>query len=174
MEKCYASNSTLDILLGHTTQMELLATRDEKQIWFHELSRPYRCDVPFPGELYVCILFANDETISNEEQAAVSEQLVRTGCRYAVCAGYECSSWDTSVDTAYIATDRSLADETFVMTSWHEGDSVEDVISFGLMCTDFDEHEFTRYLILFVGQRAGLRDEVMRGIQEVWHDSRGA
>jgi hypothetical protein len=138
--KCYASNSTPDILLGDTTQMELLAIRDAKQIWFNEISRSYRFDVPFAGELYVCILFANDETITNEEQAAVSEQLVRTGCRYAVCAGYECSSWDTSVDTAYIATDRSLADETFVMTSWHQGKSVEDVISFGLMCTDFDEH----------------------------------
>ena len=154
--------------------MELLATRDKKQIWFRELSRPYRFEVPFPDELYVCILFANDETISNEEQAAVSDELVRTGCRYAVCAGYECSSWDTSVDLAYLAMDPSLTNETFVMTSWHDGDSIEDVISFGLMWTDFDNHEFTRYLILFVGQRASLRDEVMKGIHEVWPDSRAA
>ena len=156
--------------------MELLATRDKKQIWFHELSRPYRLDAHFPGELYVCILFANDETITKEEQAAVSEQLVRTGCRYAVCAGHECSSWDDSVDFAYLSTNEHFSppDETFVMTSWHDGDSVEDVVLHGLMCTMFDDHEFTRYLVLFIGPRAGLRDEVRGGIQEVWHDSRVA
>jgi hypothetical protein len=156
--------------------MELLATRVDKQIWFHEFSRPYRLDAPFPGELYVCILFANDETITEEEQAAVSEQLVRTGCRYAVCAGHECSSWDTSVDMAYLATDEHFnpPDETFVLTTWHERDPVEDVILFGLMNTAFGSHDFHRYLILSIGSRAGLRDEVRRGIPSVWRDTRVA
>ena len=80
------------------------------------------------------------------------------------------------MDLAYLATDEHFTppDETFVMTSWHERDSVEDVIFHGLMCTMFDDHEFTRFLVLFVGSRAGLSDEVRRGIQEVWHDSRVA
>lgn len=151
--------------------MDLLATCEEKQIWFHELSRPYRLEAPFPSEQYVCILFANDETITQDEQAAISDQLVRTGCRYAVCAGHECAKWDTSVDMAYLATDENLSppNETFVMTTWHEDETVEDVIFFGLMCATFDEHNFTRYLVLSIGPRAGLRGEVRRAIQEVWH-----
>ncbi|MCW5556848.1 MAG: hypothetical protein KIT22_03265 [Verrucomicrobiae bacterium] len=111
----------------------------------------------------------NDETITEAEQAAISEQLVLTGCRYAACAGHECSSWDTSVDMAYLATDKHFSppDETFVMTSWHERRSVKDVMLFGLMCTNFDDHEFTRYLVLSIGPRAGLRDEVQGGIRKV-------
>lgn len=150
-----------------------MATSEDKQVWFHELSRPYRLDAPFPGEVYVCILFANDETITEQEQAAISEQLVGTGCRYAVCARHECSTWDTSVDTAYLATDEHFSppEETFVMTSWHERESVEDVVFHGLMCTIFDDHNFKRYLVLFIGPRAGLRDQVRRAIQSVWHEN---
>lgn len=146
--------------------VELLATRDEKQIWLQELAPPYRLEAPFPGELYVCILFANDEAITPEEQARVSEQLVGTGCCYAVCAGHQCSSWDDSVDLAHLATGEG--EEKFVMTSWHENETVADVIFFGLLNTSFDEHDFTRYLVLLVGPQAGLRDEVKRGIRKVW------
>jgi hypothetical protein len=147
--------------------MERVATAGERQVWLHELARPYRLETPFPGEEYVCILFANDETITPEEQEAISEQLVATGCRYAVCAGHRCSTWDDSVDLAYLATDESFSppDETFVTTTWHEGEPIEEVLHFGFNLTG----AFTRFLVLLVGPGA----EVRRAIPACWQSSGG-
>ncbi len=157
------------------SRMELLATRDDKQIWFQEVSRPYQLDPPFPGELYVCILFVNDETISAEEQQTLSAQIISSDCRYAVCAGHKCSTWDDSIDMAsLVAEDFENSDEAFVMTTWHENDSVKDVMFYGLMNTMFGEHEFHHYLVLFIGSRDGLREEVQRAIQSIWYERRVA
>ena len=55
------------------------------------------------------------------------------------------------------------------MTRSHEGESVEDVMFFGLMNTSFGSNEFDRFLVLFVGPRAGLRGEVQKAIESVWY-----
>jgi len=122
----------------------------------------------------VCILFVNDENVTMDEQSAISEQLVRSGCRSAVCAGHKSSSWDDSVDWAYLdRVNYEPNDETLVMTVWHEQESVEDVVFSGLMCSDFDEHEFHRYLVLFVGPNPGLwmmfkKAFVLFGVEICW------
>ena len=38
-----------------------------------------------------------------------------------------------------------------LMTTWHNEESVEDVAFFAADCTNFDEHDFRKYLILIVG-----------------------
>ena len=55
------------------------------------------------------------------------------------------------------------------MTTSHKDESVENVIFFGLMNTAFDTHDFDRFLILFVGPRVGLRDDVESAIRSVWY-----
>jgi hypothetical protein len=147
--------------------MELLATKDQKEIWLLELDKPYNLASAFNDMEYVCILFNNDPDISNEDQNRISDQLVRSGCKYAVCAGFNCSSWDDSVDLAYLATDENYdpPDETFVMTSWHENESAEEIIFFGLNGTNFDDHYFNKYLVLFVGHKKDLKNEVESAIQ---------
>jgi hypothetical protein len=40
---------------------------------------------------------------------------------------------------------------------------------FGLMNTSFGSNEFDRFLVLFVGPRAGLRGEVQKAIESVWY-----
>jgi hypothetical protein len=75
------------------------------------------------------------------------------------------------LDTACIESDPDYqpSDEAFTMTTSHECESVEDVMFFGLMSTSFDSHDFDRFLVLFVGARAGLREDVQAAIQSVWH-----
>jgi len=60
------------------------------------------------------------------------------------------------------------------MTTSHKDESVESIIFFGLMNTAFDSYDFDRFLILFVGPRAGLHDEVEAAIRSVWHDDHKA
>jgi hypothetical protein len=124
--------------------------------------------------MYVGVVFANDESITNDEQNLISDQLVQTNCRYAVCAGHKCSTWDDSVDWAYLVTvNYEPNDDAFVMTSWHTDESVQDVIFFALHCTNFDDHDFQRYLVLAVGPRPDLRGAILRGIRSVWYSDFG-
>lgn len=111
------------------------------------MNKPYNFVSPFDGEAFVCIIFNNDPIISNDEQNKISDNLIASNCRYAVCAGHDCSSWDDSIDWAYISTDENYdpPDETFVMPTWHDDETVNDIMFFGLNNSNFDDHEFKRY-----------------------------
>jgi hypothetical protein len=157
-------------------RMELLTTRDGKEVWLHQIERPFVFEPPFPGRRFVAIVFSNDETATDAERQAVTRALFDSGCRYGVFAGHACGIWEWALDTACIESDPDYqpSDEAFTMTTSHENESVEDVIFFGLMNTSFGSHDFDRFLILFVGPRAGLRDEVESAIRLVWYDSHDA
>jgi hypothetical protein len=153
--------------------MELLTTRDGKEVWLHQIERPFLLDPPFPGRRYVTIVFSSDETVADTERQAVTRTLFSSGCRYGVFAGHGCGVWESALDSACIESDPDYqpSDEAFTMTTSHEGESVEDVMFFGLMNTSFGSYDFDRFLILFVGSRAGLRDEVQAAIQSVLYEN---
>jgi hypothetical protein len=150
--------------------MDLLNKKNQKEIWLMQLDKPYAFLYPFDGEAFVCILFNNDPFISNEEQNKISEDLVASNCRYAVCAGDDSSSWDNSIDMAYISTDENYdpPDDTMVMTTWHDDETISDIMFFGLNNTNFDYHDFKKYLVLFIGSKEGLRDEIEEAIKNEW------
>jgi hypothetical protein len=152
--------------------MELLTTRDGKEVWFHQIERPFQFDLPFPGRQYVAIVFSNDESVTDAERQSVARALFASGCRYGVFAGHACGVWECALDTACIESDPDYepSDEAFTMTTSHEGESIEDVMFFGLMNTSFDSHDFDRFLVLGIGSRAGLREEVQAAIQSVWYE----
>jgi len=69
-----------------------------------------------------------EATYSPEWQDVVSDWLVGSGCRYMLAWGPGCSSWDDSVDFANIRRfPNETPDEHFVMTTWHENETLEDV-----------------------------------------------
>ena len=110
---------------------------------------------PFAGADFVVLIINNDDAISPDDQCALSLALVRAGCRYAVCVGHNCSTWDDSVDYANIEVDPELTKERFVMTSWHENDTPNQIARFFLNCTTF-------YLVLSVGRDDSLLSEITR------------
>jgi hypothetical protein len=131
---------------------QILAT-ESRSAWATRLDRPSDLISPFAGAEFACLLVVRDTSITGQEQASLSELLVAQGCRYAVCAGHECASWDDSIDRAYIATDADFdpPDSTFVMTSWHEDESIEEVAEFFARCTRFDGFNPCRFLVLCLG-----------------------
>ncbi len=149
--------------------MNLIARIEEKEVWFQESIKPYDFTSPFNGEDFVCLIFNNDQCISTEDQYLISKKIVNSGCRNAVCAGYNCSTWDDSIDEEYLATDVNFdpPESTFIMTTWHENDSVEDIIFHTLNCTNFDQHKFNKYLIFFVGEQDFLRRKVLKEIDKI-------
>jgi hypothetical protein len=92
---------------------------------------------------------------SSDWQNEVSNWLVASGCRYMMAWGPECSSWDDSVDWADIeARDYKEDDSKFVMTTWHDDESLESVFWYSQFCAIFscDEQELRKALILHVSE----------------------
>ena len=82
-----------------------------------------------------------ESEVSTLWQHAVSDWLVRSGCLQMMAWGLGCSSWDDSVDWANISqfAHGDIPDESFVLTSWHEDQSLQEVMHF---CKHFADHPF--------------------------------
>lgn len=143
--------------------------RSETQIHFSALERPYDFLSPFSGEEFAAMIWVADPTVTDEEQARLSEQLVEQGCRYAVCGGHECSTWDDSIDMAFLETDPDFQppDEKFVMTTWHEGESVEEVAEFLALNTSFDNFVAKNFFVLFVGRNKELEERSAQAMKSL-------
>ena len=65
-------------------------------------------------------------------QNEVARWLVDGGCLYMMAWGPGCSSWDDAVDWANIDdfAGREIPPHRFVMTSWHEQESLEELFWF--------------------------------------------
>ncbi len=124
----------------------------EINIEFIHIKRPYSFISPFGGAEFAALIYANDMTITPEEQIALSDELVAAGCRNAVCAGHDCSSWDDSIDIADLKrNDWQVDDDYYVMTSWHEDESLEDIVFFFLNHTSFADFSIERMVVLVIG-----------------------
>jgi hypothetical protein len=117
-----------------------------------QLPRPFKFVPPFEGNEFVALLFVEDKQVTPEEQERLSDQIVAAGCRYAVCAGHLCSSWDDSIDMADLRRNNMETNEkTFVMTSWHEDEPIEDIVFHFFNATWFDHFVPENFLVVFVG-----------------------
>lgn len=159
--------------------MQLLAvTRAQQQIWLHQLDRPFVLAPPFAGQRHVAIVFSNDETVTDDERKLVTDALFKSGCRYGVFAGHEGGLWHDAMDWSCLSSDPDYnpSDGAFTPTTWHDNESVEKVVFFGLNCAmdPFCKTFFQYVLILFVGPRPGLRKEVEAAMRSVLNDAYGS
>ncbi|MFZ1702214.1 MAG: hypothetical protein WBO10_12825 [Pyrinomonadaceae bacterium] len=134
--------------------MKKLLSSTEVNLWFDSTERPFKFESPFNNEEFAVLHVAADSNISSREQAWVSKRLVASRCRYAVCMGYESSTWDDSIDYAYIESDPNYEppDDRFIMTTWHDGEPIEDVVNFFRWNTIFDDFVPKNFLVLFIGR----------------------
>jgi hypothetical protein len=70
--------------------------------------------------------------VSPEWRSLVSDWLVQSGCLYMMAWGADCSAWDDSVDMSNIEAFEfgEIPDERFIMTTWHENESLHEVFWF--------------------------------------------
>jgi len=124
---------------------------------------------PFAGALFPCLIWDHVGGSDTASKKAFAQALIRGGCRYAVCAGTDAQSWHDAFDLAREEVSRGMseeaADREFVMTSWHDRESVEDTAFFFAFNTVFDDHDFTKYLVVHFGGSESERlrvDEAVR------------
>jgi hypothetical protein len=78
------------------------------------------------------------ETVTNDWRNRVSDWLVAAGCLYVLAWGKDCSVWDDSVDWANIDAfdSKPIPPEHFVMTTWHEDETIEEVFWSATHCAE--------------------------------------
>ena len=88
-------------------------------------------------------------------QGTVSEKLVTAGCRYVMAWGEQCEVFHDIVDrTSIDRHDYDVPAENFIMTTWHDNESLESVFWYSQFCADFsyDEVELQRSLIIHISR----------------------
>jgi len=101
---------------------------------------------------YKSIIVA-EMTLSPEQQATVSEWLVKTGCLYMMAWGIGCDQWESAVDIANLGEFSSgeIPKEAFVMTTCHNSEPLEEVFWFAKNSAFHPEVELQNTLILHIG-----------------------
>lgn len=103
---------------------------------------------PLPSAAFPCLLWNHDGRCSADQRDAVARALVLGGCRYAVCGGLDCDSWEAAFDEAGAAAD---GPGQHVMTTSHQGETASEVAFFFASCTNFDDYNFKELLVVHVG-----------------------
>lgn len=153
--------------------MQQILDNSDETVYFAVLQQPWLFETPFKDQDYAVLLVVNDDSIAPDEQFKLSHQLVASGCRYAVCFGYECSTWDDSIDYAYLEGDPNFdpRDDRFVMTTWHEDESIEDVVEFFRLSTSFDDFVPRNFLLLFLGEANDIQNRALKTIRDCSPDT---
>jgi hypothetical protein len=104
--------------------------------------------------------------VTAEEQQELSRSIVASGCRWALCRGVECSSWDDSIDWADDRGGNRSETLPFVMTTWHADEPQQDTLAVMLPAAfdDFVPTSFARRRNRRRWPQAGAREGGARAI----------
>jgi hypothetical protein len=123
----------------------------DPDVQLDQVESPRRFRSPFDGNPFA-MLIVSDGSLSKTQRNRLCDEIVRSGCRYACCAGPDGEIWHDTLDESFIATDPEFdpPEDALIMTTWHDA-GVEDGLSFLFHNTRIDGQPPSRYLILCVG-----------------------
>jgi hypothetical protein len=112
--------------------VERLLDTSRGDVWVAHLLGSNFFETPWDGAEFALMLVVADEGVSKDDRNAWCSQIVARGCRYAVCTGLGRETWHDTLDESYVASDPNFhpPPERFMMTTWHENESLEDVARF--------------------------------------------
>ncbi len=99
-----------------------------------------------------CAVVVIEDDVTAEWRHRVTDHLYRSGCRYLLAWGRECSLWDDSMDwTNMEAFDfGDIPDEDFVMTTWRDDEPLSEVFWFCKNCAQLSPIDLPQVVILHV------------------------
>ena len=101
-----------------------------------------------------------EKEVESDWQSAVSEWIVDMGCLYVMAWGVGCASWDDSVDYANLEKSdfENTLDEKFVVTTYHERESLNDVFWFSKNCASHPYVKLDNTIIIHIADRCRPED----------------
>jgi len=102
---------------------------------------------------FKCVVIIEQDVLP-EWREKVSKWLVHSGCVYMIAWGKDCSLWDDAVDMENLEQFQynEIPDESFVMTTWHDQESLEEVFWFAKHAAAHDIHKFLNTVILHISK----------------------
>lgn len=142
--------------------MIFIAERGSEQYHHLVLGSPADFRAPFDARPWTCLLWDAAGTADGEERARLSADLVASGCVYAVCGGIGCEAWHDALDEALIGLQEAgrVPDDHFVATTWHEGETVDDVTRFFVLDAVPATGGVDRHLVLQIGEDRDRRNDL--------------
>lgn len=110
------------------------------------------------------------ETIAPEERLRWVDQIADSHCSVVCAWGSGGTRWDDDVDHAIVTQNLDRGVDRFVMTTWHDNDSLEEVLTYFLHTASAGETRPERYAILLLGANGEQRHEVSSLAQTVWSE----
>ena len=139
-----------------------LVLQENLRVWLTKIQQSDPFNSPCPGEEFAALIVVYDSQVSHDNRSAITDALIKQGCRYGVCLGYDCSGWDDSLDWSYIFSDPDFSppNDRFVMSTWHEDEPLEDTIFHFLKCTKFDAFSPRNFVVAIIGE--GPHEEIIK------------
>ena len=111
--------------------MHVLAEREGKIYGVVTIDGPGDFAPPFYGALFSCLIWDHEGSLMDEQRFAIARALLESGCRSVVCGGEKSEAWHDAVDLEFVQRHLEDAPEVseamHVMTTWHDGESADDV-----------------------------------------------
>lgn len=122
---------------------------------------------PLPSFRPFLAVVIAEAPITPDWQATVSDWLVQAGCLYMLAWGVGCSSWDDAVDFANLERFdfADIPEAHFVMTTWHERDTLQEVFTFAKGSARHPRAELGHALLLHIAA-APSEQELLRLYQQ--------
>ena len=91
-------------------------------------------------------------SVGDDWQALCSAWLVKSGCRYLMAWGADCSGWEDAIDFASLdaAHFGKVDDAQFVVTTGHQDESLEDVFWFAKNAAEHPALDLHNTLLLHI------------------------
>ncbi len=129
-----------------------------REFYHLALERPGPFTLPFAPGPYPSLIWDHGGNWTDPEREAFVSALLLTDCRYAVCGGSECERWHDDIDLLFVRdVPEAESDARFMMTTWHTDEAALEVAWFFAWNTNFEQHDFRRFLVLELGLTAPSR-----------------
>jgi len=92
-----------------------------------------------PARHFVCLLVWDSEQESVDEISQVAQVLLGSGGVYFCTWGEGCEKVHDIIDEVSNAADPGPADDSVVMTTWHDDETLDEALWFFLRCTHPDQ-----------------------------------
>jgi hypothetical protein len=113
---------------------------------------PAGADVPEIAARPRRLLVIAEQAVATDWMDAVSDWIVKSGCLFMMAWGADCEAWHDSVDHAYLAHHDfgEVADEHFLMTTWHDDEPLNEVFWFAAACASHSTIELPVITLLHI------------------------
>lgn len=98
------------------------------------------------------LLVIAEQAVATDWMDAVSDWIVKSGCLYTMAWGAGCEAWHDRVDHAFLAHHDfgEVADEHFMMTTWHDDEPLNEVFWFAAACASHPTIELPVITLLHI------------------------